>query len=138
MVHPEGQQRSKAEGVHLLLYDGVCGLCNRLLQSVLRHDHRHVFTFASLQSPVGRSMVERNGGNPDELTSMYVIADYRTASARVFVRSDAALFVACALGWPWKAARLARFVPRRMRDRVYDIVARNRYRAFGRFDQCLV
>ena len=138
MFHPEAQQRSVSVGAHLVLYDGICGLCSRLLQFLLRHDRRHVFSFASLQSRVGQSMVERNGGNPGELTSFYVIADYQTASSRVFTRSDAALFVAGALGWPWKAARLMRFVPQRIRDRVYDVVAGSRYRLFGRYDRCLV
>ena len=138
MVHPDAQQRSVLVGAHLVLYDGVCGLCSRLLHFLLRHDHRHVFSFASLQSRVGQSMLERNGGNPDELASFYVIADYQTASSRVFTRSDAALFVAGALGWPWQAARLMRFVPLRIRDRAYELVARNRYHVFGRFDRCLV
>lgn len=125
-------------GAHLILYDGVCGLCSRLLQFLLRHDRRRVFSFASLQSAVGRSIVERSGGNPAELTSFYVVADYRTAASRVFTRSDAVLFVAGALGWPWKAAQVMRFVPSAIRDRAYDVVVRNRYRVFGRFDQCLV
>ena len=81
-------------------------------------------------------MVERFGGNPDELTSFYVLANYRTDRARMFSRSSAALFVAGELGWPWKAAVLMR-VPRAILDRVYDVVARNRYRVFGRFEQCL-
>jgi predicted DCC family thiol-disulfide oxidoreductase YuxK len=67
-----------------------------------------------------------------------VVADYQTAASRVFTRSDAALFVCGALGWPWKAAQLMRFVPRRLRDRTYDVVARSRYRVFGRYDRCLV
>ena len=125
-------------GAHLILYDGVCGLCSRLLQFLLRHDRRRVFSFASLQSAVGRSIVERSGGNPAELTSFYVVADYRTAASRVFTRSDAVLFVAGALGRPWKAAQVMRFVPSAIRDRAYDVVVRNRYRVFGRFDQCLV
>jgi len=125
-------------GAHLVLYDGVCGLCSRLLQFLLRRDRRRVFRFASLQSAVGRSIVERSGGNPAELTSFYVVADYETTAARVFARSDAALFVAGALSWPWKAARWLRVVPRAVRDRAYDLVARNRYRVFGRFDRCLV
>src|SRR5881628_962967 len=114
MVHSGAQPPSGCRGAHLVLYDGICGLCSRLLQFLLRHDRRHVFSCASLQSPVGQSMVERNGGNPGELTSFYVIADYQTASSRVFTRSDAALFVAGTLGWPWKAARLMRFVPQRI------------------------
>src|SRR4051794_40434853 len=100
MAHPEAQHRSVVVGAHLVLYDGMCRLCSRLLQFLLRHDQDHVFRFASLQSPFGRSTVERNGGDPGELTSFYVIADYQTESSRVFTRSDGALFVAGALGWP--------------------------------------
>jgi predicted DCC family thiol-disulfide oxidoreductase YuxK len=80
----------------------------------------------------------RSGGNPAELTSFYVVADYQTAASRVFSRSDAALFVAGALGWPWRAAQLIRFVPQAIRDGAYDVVARSRYRVFGRYDRCLV
>jgi len=138
MVHSEAQPPPGFVGAHLVLYDGVCGLCSRLLRFLLRHDRRHVFSFASLQSAVGQSILERSGGNPGELTSFYVVADYRTAASRIFTRSDAALFVAGALGWPWKAARLMRFVPHGIRDRAYDLVARNRYRVFGRYDRCLV
>jgi predicted DCC family thiol-disulfide oxidoreductase YuxK len=138
MAQSDAQLLSGAQGRHLVLYDGVCGLCRRLLQFLLRHDHRRVFSFASLQSQVGQSIVERSGGNPGELTSFYVVADYQTAASRVFTRSDAALFVAGALGWPWKAAQLLRFAPRGIRDRAYDLVARGRYRLFGRFDRCLI
>jgi predicted DCC family thiol-disulfide oxidoreductase YuxK len=138
MGHSEAQQPSAFVDRHLVLYDGVCGLCSRVLQFLLRHDRRRVFRFASLQSAVGRAIVERSGGNPAELTSFYVVADYQTAASRVFTRSDAALFVVGALGWPWRAAQLMRFVPRAIRDRAYDIVARSRYRVFGRDDRCLV
>src|SRR5882672_9589038 len=123
MVHSDAQG---SVGAHLVLYDGVCGLCNRLLQFLLRHDRHRVFSFASLQSAVGRSIVEQSGRNPAELTSFYVVADYQTAASRVFARSDAALFVAGALSWPWKAARWMRFVPQAVRGRAYDVVARNR------------
>jgi len=135
MVHSDSQG---SVGAHLVLYDGVCGLCSRLLQFLLVRDRRRLFSFASLQSAVGRSIVQRSGGNPAELTSFYVVADYRTAASRVFARSDAALFVAGSLSWPWKAARWLRVVPHAFRDRAYDVVARNRYRLFGRFDRCLI
>jgi predicted DCC family thiol-disulfide oxidoreductase YuxK len=124
--------------VHLVLYDGVCGLCNRVLQFLLRHDRRGVFSFASLQSVTGQTMVRRFGGNPADLTSFYVVADYREPQARALMRSDAALFVAGELGWPWKAARLVVVVPKPIRDWLYDVVARTRYRVFGRYDQCLL
>jgi predicted DCC family thiol-disulfide oxidoreductase YuxK len=137
MTGSPAQVPSAAEGVHLVLYDGVCGLCNRLLQFLLTHDHRAVFAFASLQSVTGRAIVERFGGNPHELTSFYVLANYRTGHARIFSRSSAALFVAGELGWPWKWAVLMRVLPRAVLNRVYDVVARSRYRVFGRHEQCL-
>jgi predicted DCC family thiol-disulfide oxidoreductase YuxK len=120
------------------LYDGVCGLCSRLLQFLLRHDHRCVFDFASLQSATGRAIVERCGGDARDLTSFYVLADYRTSNSRFFTRSDAALFVAGELGWPWRMARLMWIVPKRVRDRGYDLIARTRYRIFGRYEHCLI
>jgi predicted DCC family thiol-disulfide oxidoreductase YuxK len=121
-----------------VLYDGVCVLCNRLLQFLLKHDRRAVFTFASLQSDAGKAMVARLGGDPDELTSFYVVADYRGNHARILSRSRAALFVAGELGWPWKGAALMRVLPTAMLDRVYDVVARTRYRLFGRFEHCTI
>jgi predicted DCC family thiol-disulfide oxidoreductase YuxK len=126
-----------AEGAHLVLYDGVCGLCSRLLQFLLTHDRRAVFTFASLQSAVGRATVEQFGADPNELASFHVLADYRTNHVQMFSRSSAALFVAGQLGWPWKAAVLARVLPTAILDHAYNVVARNRYRMFGRFDQCV-
>ena len=125
-------------GTHLVLYDGACGLCNRLTQFLLRHDGRQVFVFASLQSPTGRAVVRRSGGNPDELSSFYVITDYQTTGFRFFAKSDAALFVAGQLGWPWKAAIAMRFLPGVLRNHAYDLVAQTRYRVFGRYEQCLV
>jgi predicted DCC family thiol-disulfide oxidoreductase YuxK len=138
MIDSRAQPRSGPEGAHLVLYDGVCGLCDRLLQFLLAHDRRRVFNFASLQSATGQAMVERYGRDSGDLTSFYVVADYRTLDSRYFLKSDAALFVAGELAWPWKAMRLVHLVPKGIRDRVYDLVARNRYRVFGRYEQCLL
>jgi predicted DCC family thiol-disulfide oxidoreductase YuxK len=138
MTDSPAQVPSDSQGAHLVLYDGVCGLCSRLLQFLLKHDHRAVFNFASLQSATGKTMVARWGGNPAELTSFYVLADFRTPEARVLTRSAAALFVAGELGWPWKALRGAGVLPTVLLDCLYDAVARSRYRVFGRREQCLV
>ena len=137
MADSKTQPASAAEGAHLVLYDGVCGLCSSLLQFLLTHDERAVFAFASLQSATGRAMVEGLGGDPTELTSFFVLANYRTRHRRMFARSEAALFVARQLGWPWRAAVIAGVLPSALLDRVYNAIARNRYRVFGRFDQCL-
>jgi len=126
------------EGTHLVLYDGVCGLCSRLVQFLLEHDRRAVFMFASLQSDVGRTITGRFGGDPNELSSFHVVANYRANHAQMFSRSSAALFVAAQLDWPWKIAILMRVLPTAILDRIYDVVARNRYRVFGRFEQCVI
>jgi predicted DCC family thiol-disulfide oxidoreductase YuxK len=65
------------------------------------------------------------------------LANYRTDRSRILARSKAALFVAGQLGWPWKAAVIARILPTALLDRAYNAIARNRYRVFGRFDHCL-
>jgi predicted DCC family thiol-disulfide oxidoreductase YuxK len=138
MTGSSNNPASAGQAAHLVLYDGVCGLCSRLIQFVVAHDRRAVFVFASLQSAVGRAAVERFGADPNTLVSFYVLASYRTDHAQIFSRSSAALFVAGQLGWPWKAALVARVLPTGILDRVYDVVARNRYRVYGRFEQCWI
>ena len=126
------------QGAHLVLYDGVCGLCNHLVQFLLKRDPRGVFSFAPLQSATGRATVARWGDNPDELTSFYVVVDFRTPNARPLKKSDAALFVARELAWPWRAMRAFAVLPAPLRDLLYDLIARSRYRVFGRYEQCLM
>jgi len=83
-------------------------------------------------------MVARWGGSPEELTSFYVLADFKKPEARIFTRANAALFVAGELGWPWRVMRAAGVLPTALLDRLYDVVARHRYRLFGRREQCLI
>jgi predicted DCC family thiol-disulfide oxidoreductase YuxK len=123
-------------GAHLVLYDGVCGLCNRFNAFLLRRDAGAVLDFASLQSAAGRAALGRFGPVPDDLTTVYVIADYRSESAALLSRSAAALFAVRALGGPWRTAALATLLPRAVRDWAYDLVARHRYRFFGRTEVC--
>jgi predicted DCC family thiol-disulfide oxidoreductase YuxK len=138
MVVSTTQPSPPGPAAHLLLYDGVCGLCSRLVHFVLLHDRRGVFNFAPLQGALARPLILRAGGNPDELTSFYVFADYRTPAGRVMRRGRAALFIAGELGWPWKALRVMGVLPTGLLDRMYDVVARHRYQVFGRSEQCLV
>jgi predicted DCC family thiol-disulfide oxidoreductase YuxK len=138
MLNSAAQAPDPGEGQHLLLYDGVCGLCDRLVQFVLSYDRRGAFRFAQLQGATGRAIVERAGANPDDLTTFYVVRDYGTPRARTLVKGRAAIFVARALGWPWKAVALFGVLPTAVLDWGYDVVARYRYRIFGRFDQCAI
>lgn len=133
---PEQPRTSEGVGRHLLLYDGVCGLCNRVTRFVLRFDRREVFDFAPLQSATGRDFLLRLGENPGELNTFYVAAGYRTRQPRILSKSRAALFVITALGWPWRLFGLFRLVPAPLLDVCYDVVARRRYQVFGRYDTC--
>jgi len=131
-------QAPGVEGRHLLLFDGVCGLCSWLVQFVLVRDRRRAFHFASLQSPGGAAAVARFGHDAQELTTVYVLANHGSPDATLLTKARAVLFVAGALGWPWKAARLFGVLPTAWLDVLYDFVARHRYRVFGRRDQCLL
>jgi predicted DCC family thiol-disulfide oxidoreductase YuxK len=102
------------------------------------HERARTFNFASLQSPIGRAAVQRAGCDPADLTSFYVVANYRTPESSVLSKGRAALFIASALGWPWKAACLFGVLPTALLDRLYTVVARNRYRVLGRHDRCLI
>jgi predicted DCC family thiol-disulfide oxidoreductase YuxK len=125
-------------GDHLLLYDGVCGLCNRLNQFVLPRDIAGVFAFASLQSGAGRSALARFGRSSGDLNTFYVVTNYRSAAPRLLSKAAAGLFVMKTLGAPWRWLGLFGILPQALLNFGYDLIARNRYRLFGRADTCLV
>jgi predicted DCC family thiol-disulfide oxidoreductase YuxK len=120
----------------ILFYDGVCGLCDRTVQFVLRHDRRGRFRFAALQSAGARRMLARYERDPDRLDTMYLLLDPGAPTERLLDRSDGILGVLEQLGGAWRLSAAARAVPRFLRDRAYDLVARHRYRWFGRHDHC--
>jgi predicted DCC family thiol-disulfide oxidoreductase YuxK len=121
---------------HLLLYDGVCGLCNRVVRFVLRRDRREVFDFASLQSEAGRALLATMGRDTEPLETVYIAPDYLTGSPRILDKSRAALFVLSALGGPWRLLTVFGVLPAALLDVLYDIVARHRYAVFGRYESC--
>jgi predicted DCC family thiol-disulfide oxidoreductase YuxK len=121
----------------IILYDGVCGLCNRLVQFVLKHDSHDRFRFASLQSEFAAEILRRHGASPDDLDTMYVVHDYSLPQERIASRSDAAIMALRELGGGWAALGAAlRALPVWVRNWEYNLVARNRYRIFGKYDSC--
>ena len=122
----------------ILFYDGVCGLCDRTVQFVLRHDHRRRFRFAALQSEPAREILARYRRDPSGLDTMYLLLDAGTPTERLLDRSDGILAVLDQLGGLWRLLAAARVLPRFLRDRAYGAVARNRYQWFGRHDHCVL
>jgi len=125
------------EGSHLLLYDGDCGLCDRVAKFVLARDPRRAFLFASLQGAPGREILRRHGADAGTLRTFFIVTDYGTGRERLLRRARAAIFLLEQLGRPWSSARWMRLIPFPVLDRAYDFVAANRYRWFGRLDACL-
>ena len=119
----------------ILLFDGDCGLCTRIVQLVLRLERKETLWFASLQSPFARRVLQQHR----ELQGIDSVAWVEAAdpSGRtVLVRSDAILRLARYLGFPWSLIGAARLIPRRFSDRLYDWIARRRHRWFGPASVC--
>lgn len=114
----------------VILYDGICVLCSAWVRFVATRDPDRLFRFAAIQTPYGRALAERLGIDPDDPDTNALVQDglgYR--------RSDAAIAVLSRLpGWSW--IRATRIAPRSLRDVIYRMIARNRYRLFGRHDTC--
>jgi predicted DCC family thiol-disulfide oxidoreductase YuxK len=123
----------------IVFYDGECGLCNRLNQFLLRRDRDARIRFAALQSPIAGQLLAAHGLDPLNLDTVYVVADWTTDSERVLARSRAVLHALSQLGGPWPAlAQLGSLVPRPIADLLYRVVARSRYRVFGKYDRCQI
>jgi predicted DCC family thiol-disulfide oxidoreductase YuxK len=123
----------------IILYDGVCGLCNRLVQFLLKHDKDGRLRFASLQSDFAEKVLSRHGIDAKDLDTVHVVENYDQPGEQVLQRSDAILRAGRELGGFWSASSsIARVVPRALRDLVYRFIATNRYRVFGKYDSCML
>jgi predicted DCC family thiol-disulfide oxidoreductase YuxK len=123
----------------IILYDGVCGLCNRLVQFLLKHDKQGRLRFAALQSDFADKVLTRHGIDAKDLDTVQVVENYDQPNERVLQKSDAILRAGRELGGFWGASStVARVVPRALRDLVYRFVATNRYRVFGKYDSCML
>jgi predicted DCC family thiol-disulfide oxidoreductase YuxK len=133
MTEPE---HIEIEGRALLLYDGVCALCNGVVQFFLKHDKLEKLRYAPLQSPLGREMLAHFQINtlPD---GVILVTDALTRRERLYHRSDAVAAALQLLPGTWRlVGRSLSLIPRRMRDFAYGIIARMRYRLFGRYTTC--
>ena len=123
----------------ILLYDGVCGLCNRFVQLILRRDRKAVFNFASLQSALAAGILTRHNADPTDLDTVYVVLNHELPDESLLSRSEAVLFVLKQLEGIYRpTASLLQLLPEFLRDPAYNAVARHRYRIFGRSETCIL
>jgi predicted DCC family thiol-disulfide oxidoreductase YuxK len=117
----------------IVVFDGVCNLCTHSVRFILRHEAGPHFQFASLQSPAGARLLTTFGFSPEDAKTFVLIAD-----GKPYVKSDAAILVANRLKGSWRLVRFVKIVPRSLRNWIYDVVARNRYRWFGKAEACMI
>ncbi len=117
----------------VLLFDGVCNLCNASVQWILKRDRKGVFKFAALQSDTGQMLLRQFGFSEKNFDTVVLVTD-----GRIFTRSDAALEIVQRIGGVWSLLAVFKIIPRSIRDTIYDWVARNRYRWFGKKEECML
>jgi predicted DCC family thiol-disulfide oxidoreductase YuxK len=117
----------------LILFDGICNLCSGFIQCVLKVDKKNIFRFGLLQSENVRHMLRRYEPKYSGIASIILLEGERIA-----VESDAVLKIARNLGCPWSLVYLFIIIPKFLRDGVYRIISRHRYRLFGKRDMCMI
>ena len=117
----------------VIVFDGVCVLCNGWVRFLLRHDRRGRYRFAAMQGESGRALLVAHGLDADDPASFLLIEENAA-----WTDTDAIVRVLSGLGGAWRLAALLRVLPRGVRDRLYRGIARNRYRMFGRHERCMI
>lgn len=117
---------------HIILFDGVCNLCQSIVQFVIKRDRHAKFSFASLQGEAGQRLLLEHQISPEIDSFIYITKN------RAYHKSEAALRVCQQLDGAWKIFYIFLIIPRPIRDRVYQFIARNRYKWFGKQDSCML
>ncbi|MEC7962583.1 MAG: DCC1-like thiol-disulfide oxidoreductase family protein [Pseudomonadota bacterium] len=118
---------------YVMVYDGECVLCDGFFQFVLKRDRKQQVRFVIGQSPLGQALFKNVGLPHENFTTILVFRD-----GKAFTKVDALAELVSGFGGLWRMARLIRLVPHVLKDPLYSLIARNRYRLFGRLDQCVV
>jgi predicted DCC family thiol-disulfide oxidoreductase YuxK len=116
----------------IILFDGICNLCNGTVDFLLKHDGKKQFRFVSLQSNEGKELTAVHQ-IPDETDSVIFIK-----SGKTFIESEAVIEISALLNYPWKLGKFAKILPKKIRDKIYRIIAKNRFRWFGKRETCRI
>ncbi|PRX47342.1 thiol-disulfide oxidoreductase DCC family protein [Salegentibacter salegens] len=118
----------------IVLFDGVCNLCNGAVTFIIKHDKNDVFRFASLQSEIGKKLVAERGMDPEELDSIILI----DPGVAYYRKSTAALEISRELSNGYSFLKNLLFIPESLRDGIYNFVANNRYKWYGKKESCMI
>ena len=139
MPAADGAMSSTAmRDVAVIVFDGVCVLCNGWVRFLLPRDRAGRYRFAPMQGDAGRGLLIAQGQDPDDPRTFLLIEYASDGSARVSTDSTAVLRVLAGLGGVWRLASIGHLIPRPLRDAGYRVIARNRYRWFGRRQACVL
>ena len=122
--------------MHVVLFDGVCALCDASVRWLIDADKRRVLHYAPLQGETGASVLSRHPDADQTLSTVVYVRDVAQDSERLYDRSDAAFAILRDLGGVWRVLSWGRLIPRGVRDAVYGLIAKRRYRWFGKLDAC--
>jgi predicted DCC family thiol-disulfide oxidoreductase YuxK len=122
----------------LVLYDGVCAMCNGIVRFLTERDPDDRFRFLALQSDLGRELVRARGGDPDEMSTLYVITSPGRPGEKVLVRGRAGIRAMTSAGGAWRLLHALRILPSFLLDFGYRLIASRRYRIAGRLEACPV
>ena len=121
------------EGKHIVLFDGVCNLCNGAVLFIIKRDKKDRFRFAALESDLGKELLARHNIDPSKIDSIVLIS-----GDSAFAKAGAALRIAKYLTGLWPLLYSLVIIPKFIADAVYDFIARNRYKWFGKKDSCMI
>ena len=128
----------ESEPKAIVLYDGVCGLCNRAVQFLLKRDRHDRLQFASLQSDFAAALLRQHDVDHEDLDTVYAVLNYREPNETLLAKGDAFLSFARSIGGIWNVMRVGRIIPRPVRNWLYDSIARHRYQVFGKSESCML
>ncbi|WP_417360352.1 thiol-disulfide oxidoreductase DCC family protein [Galbibacter sp.] len=119
----------------IVLFDGICNLCTGTVQFIIKRDRKDLFRFASLQSEIGKQLMEERNIDPESNNSIIVIEP----QVAYYVKSSAAIEIAKELGGLWPTIQVFSYIlPEGIRDSIYELIAKNRYKWFGKKDSCMI
>lgn len=125
---------SLPQNIQIILFDGVCNLCNEAIQVIIKKDKKKIFRYASLQSEIGKQLLKERNINSGKIDSIILI----DPNVAFYIKSTAALEISKKMSGLYPVFSIFLILPTKLRDWVYDFIARNRYRWFGKKDACII